>query len=143
MKIPSFVVSSLVAGAVLLGAAGCSTTASRISAHDAAFAQWPAPVQQKVRAGQIDIGFTQEQVRVALGNPERSFTQTTSAGTIEVWTYRIERSHFSFGVGVGSSSRGSAVGGGIAVSDRGRGDGSTRVIFDTKGTVAQIDAARR
>src|SRR5687768_8091252 len=67
-KIPMKPRCSFLAIVLLLFAAGCSTPASRISRHQEAFSEWPEAIQEKVRAGQIDLGFTPEQVRVALGD---------------------------------------------------------------------------
>ena len=142
MKIPL----SLLAGLTLLTVAGCSSPASRIAKHQAAFAEWPAAVQEKVRAGQVDLGFTQEQVRVALGEPDRVFTRTTNDGTTEGWAYRQEKSRFSFGLGLGSVRGSTAIGGGVVVGDRDRDwrDGETmRVVFDRAGRVAAIEATQR
>src|ERR1039458_2460052 len=47
--------------------AGCSTVDSRIAKDQPAFDSWPPAVQQKVRAKQVDLGFTPAQVLVALG----------------------------------------------------------------------------
>ena len=57
--------------------AGCSTVDSRISKHRELFNTWPAAVQDKIVRGEIDIGFNTDQVRVALGEPDRMFTRTT------------------------------------------------------------------
>jgi len=67
--------------ALVLALAGCATTpADRIAQHRSAFDTWPAEVQTKIRAGQIAVGFTEEQVRMALGDPERVITRTTEQG---------------------------------------------------------------
>src|SRR5215212_572553 len=76
----------LAAGALFL--AGCSTVDSRIAKNRAVFNTWPPAVQDRVVLGQIDIGFTVDQVRVALGEPDRVFTRTTGDGTSQVWSYR-------------------------------------------------------
>src|SRR5687768_16808348 len=86
--------------------AGCSTVDSRIAKNREAFNTWPPGVQDKVVQGQIDIGFTPEQVRVALGEPDRVFTRTTGDGTSQVWSYRDRRPRIGFGVGVGMGSFG-------------------------------------
>lgn len=132
------------AGALLLLAAGCSTIDSRISKHEAAFSQWPPAVQAQVRAGQVGVGFTQEQVAVALGDPSRTFTRTTPDGTTQVWVYPDKGPHFSFGVGVGSVRGNTGVGVGVGVGDRDWRDGERmRVIFDRQGQVSAIETAKR
>jgi len=98
MKLTPFFLATL----LLLGATGCTSTPERrITKNDAAFSQWPAAVQEKVRAGQIDLGFTPEQVRTALGGPDRKFARTTNDGTSEIWAYRDDKPRFSFGIGLG------------------------------------------
>ena len=103
----------------------CSTPDSRIAENQAAFAQYPAAVQQKIRAGKIDLGFTQDMVRIALGEPSRQLLQQTEVGQVELWMYRDNKPQISFGVGMGTSDyhsggRGSGsstgVGAGVGVS---------------------------
>ena len=95
--------------------AACSTPESRIAGSRAAFEQFPADVQQKIRAGQVDVGFTQEMVLLSLGEPARKFMRKSESGEVEVWGYHDNRPQFSFGIGLGSGGRNSAVGGGLAV----------------------------
>ncbi|MDI1319281.1 MAG: hypothetical protein PSW75_03680 [bacterium] len=116
----------LLAGAAIALLAGCSTPDSRIARHRAAFDQLPAAVQQKIRAGQVDVGFTPEMVQLALGEPDRVFTRRSENGDTEVWGYQDHGPHFSIGLGVGSGGRHSSVGGGVAMSTGGydpRGEG--------------------
>jgi len=136
--------SSLLVVVTLLAASGCATPASRIAKHQAEFSEWPAAVQEKVRAGEVGIGFTTDQARVALGEPDRKFMRTTNDGTTEVWAYRKEKSHFSFGIGVGSVRGSTGVGGGVVVGDRDWRDGETmRVVFDRMGRVSTIETTER
>jgi hypothetical protein len=134
---------SLLGVAVLLFATGCSTVDSRIAKNRDAFNTWPPAVQDKVVAGQIDVGFTPEQVRVALGEPDRVFSRTTNDGTSQVWSYRDRGPRFGFGVGVGSGSFGHRGGtfGGVSVGTGGgyRDDEKMGVIFDASGRVSSIE----
>ena len=83
------------AGASLLGlilATGCvSTPEQRIQKAPAVFAAFPPDVQAKVRKGEIDIGFTPDMVRLALGAPSRVLARRTGAGEVEVWIYTAYR----------------------------------------------------
>src|SRR3954465_9822962 len=97
--------SVLVFSAAILLAAGCSTVDSRIAKNRAAFNTWPAAVQDKVVAGKIDVGFTPDQVQVALGAPDWVWTSTSADGTSQVWSYRDRGPRFGFGVGVGGWGR--------------------------------------
>ena len=94
--------------------AGCSTVASRIDRNRAAFDRYPPEVQQKIRAGQIAIGFTQDMVRMALGDPDHVYQRTTAAGQSEIWGYSSSSPHFSIGIG-GYGGSGN-FGGGVGVS---------------------------
>ncbi|MEI8351960.1 MAG: hypothetical protein WCG36_06580 [bacterium] len=51
------------------------------------FAGFSAPVQEKVRRGEIDIGFSRDMVRLALGLPCRNQSRITEAGVTEIWIY--------------------------------------------------------
>ncbi|HEX2852383.1 MAG TPA: hypothetical protein VHO24_04025 [Opitutaceae bacterium] len=129
---------------VMLFGAGCSTPASRISRHKEAFSEWPAAIQEKVRAGQIDLGFTPEQVRVALGDPARTFTRTDNDGASEVWVYRGREPRFSIGVGMGTSRGSTGFGGGVGVGTGGQRDSedATRVVF-AGGRVSTVETATK
>jgi len=67
---------------------GCvSTPARRIQQEPGMFAGFSAPVQEKVRRGEIDIGFSRDMVRLALGLPRRNQSRITEAGVTEIWIY--------------------------------------------------------
>ncbi len=128
---------------VTLFAGGCSTVQSRISSHRAAFESWPPHVRQMVSAGDVDVGFTVEQVRVALGEPDAVFSRTAPEGHSEVWSYRDRGPHFGIGVGVGSFHGSNAYSTGVSVSGPARPDEKMRVIFDPAGRVSAIERFRR
>ena len=116
--------------ALLLLAAGCSTVDSRVSDHKAAFDAWPADVQEKVRAGKVEVGFDPRMVEVALGKPDRVSSRTTERGQADVWVYLDKGPAFSFGVGVGSYGSSGGVGAGVTVGDDFREDEKMRVVFE-------------
>jgi len=66
---------------------GCSTPDSRIRQNPALFAQLAPEQQQMIRRGEVDVGFTAEMVRLALGEPDRFTTRTDQDGMSEVWHY--------------------------------------------------------
>jgi hypothetical protein len=142
---PKLLLLTAAFGAML--AAGCSTVDSRIAKNREAFNTWPPAVQDKVVLGQIDVGFTPEQVRVALGEPDRVFTRTTADGTSQVWSYRDRGPRFGFGVGVGMGSFGRHGGtfGGVGIgSDAGyRDDEKVGVVIDGTGHVSSIETRER
>lgn len=114
----------------VLAMAGCASVDSRVKDHESAFNSWPADVQQKVRAGKVEMGFSREMVEVALGKPDRVATRTTDHGQAEVWIFADKGPRFSIGLGVGSARGSSAVGGGVTVGEGFRNDEAMRVIFE-------------
>jgi hypothetical protein len=123
-------------------AAACSSVSSRISKNRAEYESWPMEVREKVAAGQVDLGFTPDQVRMALGDPERVATRTTADGQSEAWIYRKDAPRIGIGFGIGSYSRSSAVG--VGVSSGGwplRPDESKRVVFEG-GRVSAVENAQ-
>ena len=103
-----------------LAVSGCATTpAGRIERERAVFETWPPDVQARVRAGAVAPGFTPDQVRMALGSPDRVFTVVTGAASEEVWVYRNHRPRFTFGVGMGGGGGSGFVSGGAMVSTGG------------------------
>jgi hypothetical protein len=101
----------------LLTLAGCqSFPPDRIAAHQAEFNTWPPDVQAKVRAGLVDVGYTQDQVFIALGEPSTK-TQAGYPGNLsEVWIYHRRAARFGFAVGGASFGRGGGVAGGASVN---------------------------
>lgn len=73
--------------ALVLLLAGCASPAYRIKKNPELFASFTPEVQEKVREGRIDIGFTRNMVLIALGPPARIYTRTTSGGETEIWSY--------------------------------------------------------
>lgn len=123
--------------------AACATPDSRIADNRTAFDTFPPEIQQKIKTGQVDVGFTPEMVVMSLGEPARKFTRKTELGDTEVWSYHDDRPKFSFGFGVGSIGRGSSVGGGVGVSTGGYDpDEKIRVEF-RQGLVTAVDVLKK
>ncbi|HLP24621.1 MAG TPA: hypothetical protein VK477_03005, partial [Acidobacteriota bacterium] len=100
--------------------AGCASTPDqRIAQNEAAFAQFSPDVQQNLRAGRVDIGYTEQMVLIALGEPAGRFERVDPSGHTEVWVYRKSAPRFSFGFGVGSYGRHSGSHVGISTSTGG------------------------
>jgi len=144
-----------VAALVALVISGCSTPAGRISKNQDAFDSWPVEVREKVRAGQVDLGFTPEQVLVALGKPTRTYAHKSENGEAEIWAYSGKSGKWpvglSVGLGAGRSSGGywgggSSTGGAIGISTGSYGGGAAdealRVIFEG-GVVVAVEARQR
>jgi hypothetical protein len=109
---------ALALAAALLAA--CSSVNSRIKKHQAEFDSYPPEIQQKIRAGQVDPGFTFDQVEMALGAPDRTYSETgPGARAREIWSYTgSAEPRVGFGVGYGSWHRG-GIGTGVAVGGPG------------------------
>ena len=128
------------AAALLL--AGCSTVSSRISKNQQLFDTWPENVQTSVRAGQVEVGFTPEMVTMALGEPSRRYTRSTSQGSSEVWAYQSKGPSISFGLGIGGGIGRTGIGTGLGVIAGGdRSDDKMRVIFE-EGKVSAVEQTR-
>lgn len=129
----------------LLLAAGCvtSTPQTRISKHREAFRGFPSEVQRKISAGIVDVGFTPEMVRLALGEPNREFSRQTESGSAEVWVYHDNSPRVSFGFGIGSYGRHTASSVGISTTTGGYDrDEKMRVEF-RDGRVTEIEYRKR
>ncbi len=128
---------------LLLTLAGCATTpAERIAKNHAAYAAWPPDVQARVTAGEVAPGFTPAQVRMALGEPDRTYTRTTEKGTDEVWAYRDRKPRFTIGLGVMGGGGSTRVGGSTVMSSGGPyQDEVLRVIFE-EGRVSAVEKTK-
>ena len=127
--------------ALLILTAGCvSSPRSRISKNQAAFDSYPADVQAALRKGEVRVGFTPEQVKIALGAPDRVLTRTSTEGSSEIWIYRDSNPRFGLGFGIGSFGGSSSVGAGVGVGTGGAefADEHMRVIFTT-GRVSAVE----
>ena len=60
--------------------AGCATPAKRIEQNQELFDSFPVAVQARIRGGQIDLGFTPDMVRIALGDPHRQTVRRAADG---------------------------------------------------------------
>ncbi len=121
---------------------GACSTANRISQNPALFDSWPPMVRRLVEAGEIAPGFTPEQVRMALGNPDHVYTRTTADGTLEVWGYRRHKPVITVGFGVVGGGGSTRVGAGTAVtSGDPYSDDVMRVSF-SGGRVVAIEKTR-
>jgi hypothetical protein len=108
------VIGLILAAAVL---AACQTPHSRIKRNQAAFDAFPPQVQQAIREGRAEVGFTPEQVMMALGKPDRVYTQKAAASSQEVWEYGVGGgASVGFGLGMFSAGGGSGYGTSLGVN---------------------------
>lgn len=71
----------------LLLLAGCATTERRIQQNQELFDSLPVAHQARIRGGQVDLGFTPDMVRIALGEPQRKLRRHDAGGDAEIWLY--------------------------------------------------------
>ncbi len=83
---PSLVLLLLMLGGPAL-LTGCATPQSRIKEFQDVFDQLDPDQQAMIEAGNVDIGFTQDMVYMALGKANREYTRRTAAGAVQVWAY--------------------------------------------------------
>jgi hypothetical protein len=98
-----------VCSVALLALLACSTTGSRIRRHQDAFDHYPERVQQNLRNGVIEVGYTPEMVFIALGEPDRKVDVVTGEVAAQVWTWWKSRPGIGVSLG-GYNSLGSSVG---------------------------------
>jgi len=72
---------------LLGGLTACSTPQRRIQKNPELFAGFAPEEQDLIRAGQVELGFSPDMVRLARGNPSRRSLRITPDGEIEVWRY--------------------------------------------------------
>ena len=75
------------AGLLALLLAGCATPEKRIQQNQEVFDSFPVAAQARLRGGQIDLGFTPDMVRIALGEPQRKLVRRSAEGDAEIWLY--------------------------------------------------------
>jgi len=63
----------------------------RISENQQTFNSFSQDTQAKLRAGQIDIGFSQQMVYIAWGKADRIYSRVTDKGEVTVWAYTSTR----------------------------------------------------
>ena len=67
--------------------AGCETPQTRIEKNPAVFARLTPQQQEMIKKGQVAVGFDQEMVQLALGEPDHIITRTDASGVSEIWSY--------------------------------------------------------
>lgn len=116
--------ASLAALLLALAFAGCSTIESRIERNRDYFDSLPAADQARIRGGKIDLGFTPESVRIALGDPQRKLFRRTADGDTEIWLYfdttqTLDRQHADIdGLSVAGPGGGRITGGTVWITVR-------------------------
>jgi hypothetical protein len=130
MKIPSaFIRLCVIASLLALALACASTPASRIKEDQALFDSFPAAARSKIREGKIELGYDQDMVRLALGEPDDTSTEIGENGETLMWGYTRSRPGISIGLGGGSFGGNTAMGGGVGMGSGPRKDYVTIIEF--------------
>jgi len=127
---------------LLIGLFGCASTDRRIADNQALFDSYDVATQSMIRQGEIAIGFTPDQVRLALGDPDREATLETDSGKAILWQYYDGKPALglSLGVGTGVGGRGS-FGTGVGVGTGGTQEVEKSIVFDREtGNVSRIES---
>lgn len=129
--------------AVFFLLAACASPESRIKKNQAAYDAWPPAVQASVKAGKVEVGFTREQARVALGKADRVYTRKSAQAVQEVWAYGGEGARTGLGLGFGTGGGSSVFGLGMGIGGREhREDDRVRVVFED-GKVVAVETRER
>jgi len=139
MKIVSSLIL-IVCSSLLLACA--STQNQRITQNEALFNTYTPTERKLIRMGEVAVGFDQDQVRMALGEPSRETTVDTAAGKAIVWEYRELKPSLGLSVGGGIGTRGSGVGVGTGVGvSPNRTNLLKRIVFDRQtGEVSKVES---
>jgi len=135
-------VQALVILLITLLLSSCASTSKRISQNEALFNTYTAAEKKMIRTGQIAVGFDQDMVRMALGDPSREVSVDTAAGKQIAWEYRELKPSMNIGIGggIGSGGSGVGIGTGVGVSPN-RTKLLKRVVFDRQtGEVSKIES---
>ncbi|MDF3056989.1 MAG: hypothetical protein K0R17_1204 [Rariglobus sp.] len=129
--------------ALIILSGGCaSSPQARIAKNQEAFNGYPAEVRTAIQRGEVAVGFTPEQAKLALGEPDRVLTRTSGEGNTEIWIYREPSPRFGLGMGVGMSNGSMGTGVGVSTGGREFSDERMRVIF-TAGRVTAVEQVSR
>jgi len=107
---------------VTLSLACASTPDSRIKQEQSLFDSYPVDVQSMIREGKVDLGYDENMVRLALGDPDETSTEVAEEGETLMWGYTRSRPGLSIGVGGGSFGGSTGMGGGVGMGSGPRKD---------------------
>ena len=63
------------------------TRQHRIEENQDIFNTYSTDIQEKIRLGQIDLGFSRQMIELAWGPPDRIYTRLSKDGLLTIWTY--------------------------------------------------------
>ena len=75
------------AALALVFAAGCQNVADRIKEKPEVFAKLDRVIQEKIKLGIVELGYSPDMVYLALGEPSEKRETIAEAGRSETWIY--------------------------------------------------------
>jgi len=83
------------AAALMANVTGCaSTVARRIRSDQERFDAFPPEVQEDIRAGVVELGYTPDMVHLAWGKPDRKYQTIMRDDETQTWIYFGYRTEF-------------------------------------------------
>ena len=73
----------------LVWLAGCVNPQHRIEQNPAAFARCTPEQQELIKQGRVAVGFDEEMVKLAVGDPDKIYERIDAGGKSETWVYTI------------------------------------------------------
>lgn len=123
---------------IAIAALSCaSTPEKRIEENQTLFDSYSAEVQANLRLGKVDVGYDEDQVQMALGEPDETSTELAEDGETLIWGYTRSRPRVSIGLGGGSFGGGGGLGGGIGLGSGGRRE-YTAIVEFREGKVIRV-----
>lgn len=110
-----FLICTLMMVFALAGCAGTKVE-DRIDQGMVDFDSWSLEVQEAVREGRIEVGFTKEQVEMAWGKPDFINQERLNGELAEHWVWEKNSMPISIGIGVGGWGRSGGVGGSVGTT---------------------------
>lgn len=108
-------------GIAAIALLACNTTGTRIRDQQELFDSYTPEVQENLRNGIVEVGYTTEMVVMALGEPDDKAAAKPENEVEEVWTYRKSVPGFGIGLGTGGyAGAGVSIGTGVRVGEPAR-----------------------
>ena len=93
-----FRIVPIIASTLALTLACASTPDSRISENLPLFDSYSKEVQSNLRMGKVDIGYDEQMVQMALGEPDETSVEMSETGETVMWGYTRSRPGISVGL---------------------------------------------
>jgi hypothetical protein len=92
MRIKKLLLLGLIIGIALSGCMSAQYLRDRrIAENIELFNSYTPDIQEQIRLGQVNLGFSEDMVGLAWGAPDRMYVRTTERGEETVWIYSSRR----------------------------------------------------